>query len=509
MFRILSKRQAAVPCLGVAAWALTAITVAACGSPPVPPNDAVLACDVMISPTVVTPGGTVEVTMTVTNYGDPFDDPPYRVDDRFIIMGSRVLLDRPPSESDICNPWGSTSTVRRALSLHSGYWEATLDDAYSPDADDPVTWSETFSVEIPEDVDDRSILEVGLEVHSVRGGYPFNCYAMECLQVEEEPSEVPHATFVDPVGMGASGASVPFVIEVERNGWAPERPLRLVVRRENTRDALDLFPIEPAELAEEGLVITGESARVEMTCGLHFPCFVGMANRLHLELLDGDDVVWESRVGHPDGSGEACVADTTLAHLELLSVDGGSPTRALSPYRDHEIVVRGLLRNPAVGARMEEPSLSFSLPPGVEVLDHRLYHHDNPLDDVTPSEDALAIQGAMLVVEPSGRAVATAPWLEHRFVETTEAPPVFVDLFEVELRLHVPSELLVTSGRELVLPGVEARAVLGDRVRERVTDALRLPIDAGIDLEPPRLELPGAPRSPRIQPGLLRRSDRR
>ncbi|MEM7245425.1 MAG: hypothetical protein AAF533_08775 [Acidobacteriota bacterium] len=503
MNRLSSTCSPSVSVLALTAWLFSTSMPSACQGPPWPPGSgASLACDVMLSSSRVTPGDTVEITLTVTNFGDPFLEPPHRTDDAFVLinvdvrLGIHWVLDQPYQ----------CQSFRESRRLFNEYWEVTLDDATSPHADGPVTWTETIEITLPEDVEDGEFFYVDFSASSPS----LDCCDMRrCLPVEEGSSETPNATFVQPLGMGASGSSVPFVIEVERNGWEPGRPLRLVVERENARDPVDLFPIAPAELTEGGVEILGESARVEMSCGLHFPCFVGMANRLHLELRDGDDVLWASRLTAPEGSGEACVAEATLAHFELLSIDGGPPTRPLTRFSDHEVVVRGLLRNPAIGARLEEPSMVFTLPEGVELLGHELYHHDNPLDDHLPAPSELRVDGGELVVGPSGRVTATAPWLEHRFIVNRTGPAVFVDLFEAELRLRVPAEVLVRAGEALVLPGVEARAVLGGCVRERVTDALHVPIVDGSELEPPRVGLPGAPRVPNVQPGLVRRSDRR
>ncbi|MEM7244992.1 MAG: hypothetical protein AAF533_06580 [Acidobacteriota bacterium] len=471
--------------------------VRACQNPPT--VEGTITANVIAHQVFAQPGDLVPITVTATNFGDVFQDPPSYADGRFVFVDWTIRGVQLANPDDSCQ-------AADAVDLGRVEFEETLpalavlDDAYSPFADEPTSLSWTAYLVVPE-ADGLDAIRVEVRAHDGWGGT--GSTDVTCIRVSSSPLEGPTASFESPVIGGASGTVVPFEILVERNDYPTERPLRLVVERENPTDPVDLFPIEPAQLAGEGILIDGDSARIGMTCGLHFPCFVGMANRLHLRLMDGDGVVWESRVEQPDGSGEACVSEARLAHFELLEVDGGPPTGSLIPGRDNEIVVRGYLRNPTVGSRMEGGFLGFGLPEGVELVDYRFHHHDNPLDAVDPTPAELENRLAELL-DRGDQVIVHVPWLEHRFVEVTSGPPIFLDLFEVDLRLRVSPEAIMAAGDALDLPGPIARGVLGGSLRQQENEGVSIPVQWPV-FETPTLELPGRSRTPPPRLDLPRR----
>ncbi|MEM7247757.1 MAG: hypothetical protein AAF533_20640 [Acidobacteriota bacterium] len=498
-------RRIAVPFLTVlAGWLAAALPAAACQDPPT--NQATIAANVVVTPTIAAPGETVTVTLVVTNFGDPLAPIPVVNNDMGVAVSAEATLARKISEARVCELWNlDTIATMRDDHFLDHVW---LDDAYSAHADEPTTWSTSYPITIPEDalLNGADILSVELRAVTA---WPFGLVGVDviCIQISDEPSTTPHATFVQGVSAGASGTQVPFEIHVERNGYAPERPLRLVVERENPSDPTDLFPVTPSQLVGEGMEIRGERAQVEMTCGLHFPCFVGMVNALHLKLMDGDFVVWESRITQPDGLAEACVNEAPLAYYELVSVNGGDPG-PLTAGEDNTIVVRAYGRNPAVGDPMTDVQLWAGFPPGCEVRDHYLHYHDNPLDSVEPSEGEMTPTDAVIFDYGDIFAIHY-PSLDHRFVHFPSGPPVFRDLLEVDLTVHVPSNLL-EAGTDFFLPGALIQSRLGGALRTDQANDLLLPVvERGpIILDPPELELPG-PRGPNPRPGEPQRASNR
>ncbi|MEM7244898.1 MAG: hypothetical protein AAF533_06110 [Acidobacteriota bacterium] len=472
----------------------------ACEDPPTDTTVPNLVGNLLVNPTRIVPGETVEITLAVTNFGPAGAVPPAYQDDQPIDVHLELLLRHDPTDQDLpcifLNP--------EPLRYGERDWHVELDDAYSPHADEPVSWTETVTFRIPET--DAERLEVRMGAFGVLPHQ--HVFFARCLEIEHEPTSSPHATFTTPLGMGPSGGSVPLEIHVDRNGYDPTRPLQLVVERENISNPLDLFPITPEPLLEGGVTILEEQSTIELSCGLHFPCYVGMANNLHVKLLDEDTVVWESRLSRPDGLAEACVSASPLVQYELVSVDGGPPAPLPSGV-DTEVVVRAYARNPSVGATMHDLRLDLDLPAGVTLQEHWLHHHDNPLDRARPTRDELT--AAAQLTENDGHLHVTASRLEHRFVDVAAGPPIFWDLLEADLTLRISGGLL-RPGKRLVLPGFTLQAELGGRAREARSDDLVLGVAGGLTFEPPvgvRPGQPGRPRTPTPSPGLPRRSSER
>ncbi|MEM7244993.1 MAG: hypothetical protein AAF533_06585 [Acidobacteriota bacterium] len=437
--------------------------------------------------------------MSVTNYGDPLAEPPIYLDDSPVQIGARVHFGLGVM-LDTCE---RTSGDDLALELGQD-WLVQLDDAHSPYANGPVTWMTTFPVEVPEDLQAGRVL---IELRARNQLTDVTCEDTACAQVRETPTFLPHAEFVSPIGQGVSGGSASFEIQVHRNDYDVNRPLQLVVESENPADPRDVFPVSPAALTDTGVSIVGPSARIEMNSSFPIPCSVGTENELHLKLMDGPVVVWDSRVTQPDGAGAACVGEAPLAHYELVSVNDGPPG-PLVAHQDNEIVVRAYGRNPAVGMAMEDVALWIPRPDGVELLESWVHFHDNPLDEVDPSRDELTAHGAVIEQDDEWLRVRHDR-IDHRFLTDVTDPPIFHDLFQADLRLRISARVL-RSESELVLPGALFLGRQVGRVRHEVAGDLVIPTDdSGMVFEPPQLGLPEEGRSPSPRASDVRRGSER
>ncbi|MEM7246042.1 MAG: hypothetical protein AAF533_11915 [Acidobacteriota bacterium] len=466
-----------------------------------PQNNAAVTCNVVAQTSMASAGETIDFHYTVTVYGDPLIEPPVYTDDSWILMWFHAVSVPLHVSAELggCTDEGNRR-VGLALAVNDPQPEPfTLDDAYSPFADGPTSHSGSFSVTMPDLEGDWAV--VGIVEILALSGVSFQASLSEgcVLLVPEDGDNTPTAQFTAPLASAPGGTALPFEIQVERNGYRPERPLRLVVERANPADPVDLFPIEPAAIAGEGLVITGDSATIEMTCGLHFPCFVGMSNDLHLKLLDGELVVFESKLTHGSGAGEAGVGEAPMAKVELLEIEGGSLQRG----RDAEILLRLYARNPAVGAPLEDVVMTLGLPAGTELLESSLHHHDNPLDAVDPAPGDLV--AAATLTHEGDLIRVEAERVDHRFIDVPSAPPIFWDLLEADLRLRIPASALW--GHQLVIEGLSVDATQVGRPRSATTEPLAIPIEGAVIITPPRLGTPG--RDPfRARPGETRASRR-
>ncbi|MEM7244386.1 MAG: hypothetical protein AAF533_03530 [Acidobacteriota bacterium] len=495
--------------IGVAASLLVAtLSSPALACQDLPTGNTVLAVNLLSSVSQAEPGQEVELSYTFSHFGDPLLDPPFRTDGAHVTSGliaRLVTLDELPPEGDCVDRDNVLRTELLDISegnplvvdtgpLIVNYPEGQaitldqiFDDPYSPKAVNPTGLTGSTTLTMPAGSVGQALM-VKLHVFS---RYPIGTTGTSwgiaatsteaCILLSDGPSETPQATFTRPLTSAEGGSAVPFEIVVDRGDYPAERPLRLVVERENPADPVDLFPIEPATLTADGVLIEGDEARVHMNCGLHFPCFVGMSNRLHLKLLDGDFVVYESRLLDPAGRGEAGVSEAPLAHLEVVAIDGSSEGR-LQWGRDAEVLLRAYARNPAVGvdASLTDVLMQWELPEGWELLDHWLHHHDNPLDDVTPSRNALTANARLQQV--GGRVEVSSDVVRHRFVTHPSGPPIFWDLLEADLLVRVPASALASD--TLVVPGLEVTGQHGEIRREGSTEELVLPVAPRLRTDP-------------------------
>ncbi|MEM7248922.1 MAG: hypothetical protein AAF533_26555 [Acidobacteriota bacterium] len=454
-----SIRRAAglVVSLGALLATLPSPDTLACAEPPTPPDpNPQLISTVLPDRTIVREGETVTFFLATTNFGEAWRSPPFRADNTRIEHDFQPRLVRfavPPPEGDCFDPSNVTD-----LGPVPAEWTRTLtlDDAYSPYADGPAAAVVTATLTVPEDtgasygiqarlVSRAHAVELIPNRSAVSRDIHYENEAQTCVLITgaDDPVMLPSARFSRQVNAGAAGDWVHTQVVVDRNGYEPTDELRVVVERENVTDPIDLFPIEPNQLVDGGVVLHGDSAAIDMACGLHYPCFVGMANRLHVTIYDGDFPVWRSQATYQHGIGEACVARAPAAHLEVLEVSGAlNAAGELTDCGDVEMYVRAYGRNPTIGSRWRDLDMWLGFPEGVEILDvSRPHHHDNPMDSHEHPEHELYADADVFI--EGSELFVHAPELEHRFHRGAWVTPTkFDDLLEVEVRIRIPQALL-------------------------------------------------------------------
>ncbi|MEM7248921.1 MAG: hypothetical protein AAF533_26550 [Acidobacteriota bacterium] len=495
-------------------------------TPPDTPNPQMLTSLLPVRP-IMQRGDEVSFTMGVTNYGDPWRSPSaFYTDDTRVTVDFEARLVRfheTPPEGDCHDP----SNI-----IDLGPLEATwqtlveLDDGYSPGADEDVAWAgrAEVEVELPDEGGDYGILATVHAYAMVTETYQtdwgggtaereiaWDSTSESCAIILENVPPFPTAHFEDQINAALAGDWVPMQLVVERNGYEPVDELRVVVTRENPTDPIDLFPVEPAELIGDGSIVSAERSVFEMACGLHFPCFPGMANRLHATIYDGDFPVYLSEWTQPFGLGEACVLRAPLAYMDLLEVEGAVHGDSFTDCGDVEVELAAWARNPTIGGVLRDPELYMAFPEGTEILwVSEPHHHDNPLDDVTPTAGAL-LADADVVIDGRHLHVFGAD-VPDRFVDGVAAPEVFYDMLEFEVRVRFPQEMLAEID-ELEFWGPWVLGYMGGRLRSDVGAIHRYPVihgGGGLAGDP---TFPGTGRDPRactdheVEPGDIRTGD--
>ncbi|MEM7248730.1 MAG: hypothetical protein AAF533_25595 [Acidobacteriota bacterium] len=462
--------------LVVAFLALTTLPsaiVSACQDHPTIP------CSLVPESPVVTVGEPFTVTLSVTNLpGNPAA--PLQDDYEFVIdaqaFEAMVFEGEPPFGGVEC--WADDTGME--LMVDPPSVTVTLDDARSAMPDDPVTWTGTFTITPTMDIVEGYHVQVNVCGGETPGRCLVQCFNSACVLAELETTDrpVPHATFLDPLQFGEAGGSLPFAMQVQRNSYDPTRELTVTVTPQNNADPIDIFPITPPELTTVGHTIEAGvmDELVEFSCGLHYPCFHGVYNSYHVAIHDGPLELWNSRYVFWEGLGVARVNAAPMARNETVEVitPTGGP---LTACEDSSVHLRLYARNPYHMADLENVTISLDVPSDLEIRSAELHYHDNPLDAIDPPPAELEAMG---LVERTGDTITiTTPRIDHRYsIYPGPAPPVFRDLFEVELILDTPADGLLDAS-ELAFSGVTVTGtVLGVDFRE-TSDPLVFPVEPG------------------------------
>ncbi|MEM7244744.1 MAG: hypothetical protein AAF533_05340 [Acidobacteriota bacterium] len=431
------------------------------------------------TPTQLHAGESFEITISVVHLGssDPtdstiFDDQHYRIVPP-LGLEHGLPLDQPGR----CEVLSEGLVV---VDFEPTFVDVVLDDPSSPVGDHPSTAEATFTVTI-EELPDWTTLR-----------WPGSCGGeVSCTHLfpaEEPLPPVPDAIIEDEVGMAPAGGSVPFRLLVRRNGYRPTHPLRVVVEPENPVEPQGLFPIEPAELRTTGAMLEAgaDETVVDFECHPHFPCFTGMPNRFHVRVFDDELVVWDSREVRPTGIARAWVEEMPRARIELLELVETSGDGRVQACEDATLRVRLALRNGHRSA-LEDVSASLELPEELELIGSELHHHDNLLDDVTPTPAALAAEG--LVRQEGRRLVVETSRVLPRFHAGPEPPAVFHDLLEVDLHFATESGGVQRSS-ELRFSDLTVRGTVEGVLVEESTSGFVLPVGPGTSPAPGEVSAP-------------------
>jgi hypothetical protein len=476
------KRSAALTTALVAVAHLTSSPPArACQNPPS------VACDLVPQATVVAQGASFVVHFTVTNLqpgrGSPPGPPTRVLDDLPFVITARAstaipvdpgtrscYVPQPPDEQPI-----DPQVVM-----------VVLDDALSATADDATTWSGTFTV-TPATSADAYMVQVTAASEDIDGDtiVERQCSTSTCVRAVPNPSAapLPSADFEEPLQLGDSGSVVPFSLRVHRNGYDPSRPLTVRVIPENWSDAADIFPIDPPELAAFGVTVAGDEVLVPFRCTMHYPCFVGVTNVYHVSLWDGPVELWNSQYETYGGIAAARVDRAALARMEVVDVTPDSGGSQLVACEHGGVHLRLFARNPWM-ASFDDVQLALDVPQGLVLVSSDMHFHDNPMDMTTPTPAELAAAGTPALA--AGRFTVDVPTIAWRYESDGLSPPIFDDLFEVELRLETAPDGL-DAADPLAFSGLMVTGTAAGSARAETTPPLSLPVAPG----PPPVEVSG------------------
>lgn len=374
----------------------------------------------LTAPRVVNDLEPFDVTVTYTNLGHParngvdfLDDHPVWVQPPQLSMGLGYTTE------NACNVLPDSGVLPTIEPSEPS--TVFLDDPTSPSADGPTRHSVVYTITPQEPMNGRT-----LRITS--------CQSACITFLDGEAPPHPIADFEPPLLEIPAGGEAPLTLSVRRNGYPLDRPLRVVVRSENSLDPADLFPLDPPEAGGSGLLLeAGEDEQSFLLgCRAHFPCYAGMANDLHVEIHDEDVLLWSSLIDRQEAPGRIEISETPLGRYELVELLERSGDGSLQGCEDASLHLRLEARNPFTSP-LENVTLTALLPPELELVSADAHHHDNPLDDVTPSAAELAAPASVRLADRE--LVVELERLAYRF-ETPGPATVFRDLLVVDLVLR-------------------------------------------------------------------------
>ncbi|MEM7245585.1 MAG: hypothetical protein AAF533_09590 [Acidobacteriota bacterium] len=356
--------------------------------------------------------------------------------------------------------------------------EIVLDDPRDPFADDPSSWTLTYTID-PLVLDQGVFASFRAEA-TTAGGVPIarrQCFGSTCIATPELTSSetTPTARFEDELVTGEAGATLPLTLHVDRNGHDPTRSLTVRVTPQNPDDPDALFPIEPAELTTIGLRLEPGEDTVRFESTLPLPCFAGSTNGYHVTLTDDADVeLFNSRTTQWGGLGLARVQDAALTRRDVLEAGRASET----PTTCEDVTVRTRLvaRNPYLDVSLDDLRLHLPLPDGLELLSSDFRFVDNPLDAIDPDPGLLL---AGVIVEEVRRGVDfRLDTLLDRHALFEPPAPIFRDVLLLDLELTTSNPDVIIDGA-LVLPELTLEAMADGELVTATSPAVIVPIAPG------------------------------
>lgn len=479
--------------------ALAARPAGACQFPPeVDPNpECRLQAQLVVMTDRVQNGEPFDVLVTVTN-SPPFGVtvPPFQHDRVFELTATGCVdLDGDGvCEAPVGCPLPDGSLVSGGASTAvDPERRMLLDDAWTVSGDDPSVGTELFTF-VPDEPAATYTVLVDISV-TLGLGQVVTCRLRACVPGDPDPAEdpVPTAMFEEPLQAGDGGSILPFSLRVNRNGLAPDRPLTVRVIPQNLFDPADLFPLSPPGLSTTGVTVVGsEEELVTFDCHLHFPCLVGAHNDYHVTIHEGPVLLWDSRwSGQP--AARATVNRAPIPAIAFVGLENTSCSDHLLSCSEGTLHLRLFARNPVVGVDMKDVVLELDLPEGLSVVSSDFHFHDNPLDSYTPTPAELAATGVE-TIEPDLYRVQVERLTPRE--RRSDAPRMFRDLFEVELRLALPPGGLGPIG-ELVFDGFRVVGDIQGTDYEEVAAPLLLPVHDGT---PPEVGSVSSPRPLTVGP---------
>jgi hypothetical protein len=217
-----------------------------------------------------------------------------------------------------------------------------------------------------------------------------------------------------------------------------------------------------------------------------FPCVPGISNEYHVTIHDGDTLLWESR--EAGFIGRTVVESAPMPHVELVDMTGIGCDGRLLACEHGTVRLRLYARNPYFGSDMTDVRLDLPLPTACCVMGWQLHHHDNPMDAVTPPPEDLVADGVVTLMEDYFRVDVSR--LETRFNDRPAvAPPVFRDLFEVDLLLETPPGGF---GSDITFPGLTVSGTVRGLSKSETSGPLVIPVvePSTMEVSPAGSEMP-------------------